>query len=355
MISSNPDQKFWIGKRVLVTGHTGFKGSWLTLWLSRLGANVFGIGLQPNTEPNLFNLAKIDLLCDSQFCDIRDRGSLVRSIKNISPEIVFHLAAQPLVRSAYREPVETFHTNVMGTVHVLEALRDIESTKAIVIATTDKVYRNNEWHWPYREDDALGGHDPYSASKAASELVIASYRDSFLAKQGAALASARAGNVIGGGDWSEDRLIPDTIRSWQSGEPIKLRRPGAIRPWQHVLDPLAGYIILAENIWSNAHLMGAYNFGPQTQDAASVKYVIELARKFYGSGAIHDEIDMEGPYEAGLLELEISRSKRILGFQPRIPLERAIDLTMDWYRSQHRGCDPRELCNRNIDYYEATT
>lgn len=353
MIIARPDNKFWAGKRVLVTGHTGFKGGWLTLWLNRLGADVFGIGLKPNTQPNLFELAKIGSACESHVSDIRDNDSVGAIIKNIKPEIVFHLAAQPLVRYGYREPVETFSTNVMGTVNVLEALRDIECTRAAVIATTDKVYRNNEWNWPYREDDALGGRDPYSASKAASELIIASYRESFMTEQGVALASARAGNVIGGGDWSEDRLIPDTIRAWQKGDPIVLRKPSAIRPWQHVLDPLAGYMILAEKIWNNANLGDAYNFGPQTQEAASVRYVIELARKYYGDVAICDEIEMEGLHEAGLLKLEISRSKQILGFQPRLPLERAIDLTMDWYRSQYRGSDAHELCNKNIDSYEA--
>ena len=354
MKTALPDTNFWQGKRVLVTGHTGFKGGWLTLWLHRLGAQVSSIGLQPNTDPNLFELARIDKLCDSHFCDIRNKEALLTLIRNVHPEVVFHLAAQPLVRHSYREPVETFSTNVMGTAHLLDALRGLECVKAAVIATTDKVYRNNEWHWPYREDDALGGHDPYSASKAASEVVIASYRESFLAQQGVAVASTRAGNVIGGGDWSADRLIPDAVRAWQKGEPIKVRRPNAIRPWQHVLEPLAGYIILAEQLWTNTGLAGAYNFGPSTQEAAPVSDVIELAREAYGSGAVYYGDGTEGPHEAGLLALEITKARQTLGFKPRLALADAIQLTMDWYQSQHNGFDPRELCDNDIASYEAS-
>jgi len=354
MKTALPDTNFWQGKRVLVTGHTGFKGGWLTLWLHRLGAQVSGIGLQPNTDPNLFQLARIDKLCDSYFCDIRNKEALLTLIRNMHPEVVFHLAAQPLVRHSYREPVETFSTNVMGTTHLLDALRGLECIKAAVIATTDKVYRNNEWHWPYREDDALGGHDPYSASKAASEVVIASYRESFLAQQGVAVASTRAGNVIGGGDWSADRLIPDAVRAWQKGEPIKVRRPNAIRPWQHVLEPLAGYIILAEQLWTNTGLAGAYNFGPSTQEAAPVSDVIELAREAYGSGTVNYGDGTEGPHEAGLLALEITKARQTLSFKPRLALADAIKLTMDWYQSQHSGFDPRELCDNDIASYEAS-
>ena len=318
-----------------------------------MGAQVSSIGLQPNTDPNLFELARIDKLCDSHFCDIRNKEALLTLIKNVRPEVVFHLAAQPLVRHSYREPVETFSTNVMGTAHLLDALRGLECVKAAVIATTDKVYRNNEWHWPYREDDALGGHDPYSASKAASEVVIASYRESFLAQQGVAVASTRAGNVIGGGDWSADRLIPDAIHAWQKGEPIKVRRPNAIRPWQHVLEPLAGYIILAEQLWTNTGLAGAYNFGPSTQEVAPVSDVIELAREAYGSGTVNYGDGTEGPHEAGLLALEITKARQTLGFKPRLALADAIKLTMDWYQSQHSGFDPRELCDNDIASYEA--
>ena len=347
------DRNFWQGKRVLVTGHTGFKGGWLTLWLQRLGAQVSGISLQPNTDPNLFGLARIDLLCDSHFCDIRNKEALSTCIRNAQPEVVFHLAAQPLVRHSYREPIETFNTNIMGTAHLLDALRSLECVKSVVMVTTDKVYRNNEWHWPYREDDTLGGHDPYSASKAASEVVIASYRDSFLAQQGVAVASARAGNVIGGGDWSADRLVPDAVRAWQKGEQIEVRRPNAIRPWQHVLEPLAGYIILAEHLWTNKDLAGAYNFGPLTHETAPVSDVIELAGEAYGSGAVYYGDGTEGPHEAGLLSLEITKARHTLGFEPRLALADAIKLTMNWYQSQHSGFSPRELCDNDIATYEA--
>ena len=255
---------FFRGKKVLLTGHTGFKGSWLVLWLHRLGARVAGVSLPPNTLPNLFSLVGIEDLCESHLCDIRDCAALNAVIRQIEPEIVFHLAAQPLVRASYLDPVETIATNVMGTAHVLDALRGLESTRVAVMVTTDKVYREKQPPRPYRENDALGGHDPYSASKAASEIVIGSYRSAFLAEQGVAIASARAGNVIGGGDWSADRLIPDAVRAWQKGQTLEVRRPDAIRPWQHVLEPLAGYLTLAEKIWRQPALAGAYNFGPES-------------------------------------------------------------------------------------------
>jgi CDP-glucose 4,6-dehydratase len=348
-----PNANFWQGKRVLVTGHTGFKGGWLTLWLHRLGAQVSGIGLQPNTDPNLFELVRIEALCDSHFCDIRNKDNLLKCIRNFRPEVVFHLAAQPLVRYSYREPIETFSTNVMGTAHLLDALRGLESVKVAVIATTDKVYRNNEWYWPYREGDELGGRDPYSSSKAASEIVIGSYRESFLARQGVAVASARAGNIIGGGDWSLDRLIPDAIRAWQEGKPIEIRRPNAIRPWQYVLEPLGGYLILAEKLWTNASLEGAYNFGPLSQDAASVRDMIEMARNSYGSCLVRYNEENQGPHEAGLLTLDIAKARQKLGFQPRLTLADSIQRTIDWYQSQSSGLNPHELCDNEIARYEA--
>ena len=349
-----PERNFWRDKRVLLTGHSGFKGGWLALWLHRLGAQVTGISLSPDTTSNLFDLAEIRELCDSHFCDIRNSEALAKLIRSAQPELVFHLAAQPLVRYSYREPVETFGTNVMGTAHVLEALRSLGSVKAAVIVTTDKVYRNNEWHWPYREADALGGHDPYSASKAASEIVIASYRDSFLAQQGVAVASARAGNVIGGGDWSADRLLPDAVQAWQKGESLDIRRPNAIRPWQHVLDPLAGYLVLAEQLWKNAGLAGAYNFGPPSEEVFTVRDVIELARTAYGKGAVQYGDGTEGPHEAGWLALEVAKARQTLGFQSRLSLAESIQRTMTWYRSQYSGSDARKLCENDIAYYEST-
>jgi CDP-glucose 4,6-dehydratase len=348
-----PAAQFWQGKRVLLTGHTGFKGSWLTIWLHRLGAKVTGVSLAPRTTPNLFTLAKLDSLCASHFCDIRDEAGLATIIHAAKPEIVLHLAAQPLVRASYRQPVETFATNVMGTAHLLNALRGMESVRVAVMVTTDKVYRNNEWHWPYREHDALGGHDPYSASKAASEIVIASFRDSFLAEQGIAVASARAGNVIGGGDWSEDRLIPDAVRAWQADQTLEIRRPQSIRPWQHVLEPLAGYLSLAEKLWTQPELAGAYNFGPHTHEAATVRDVVELARVAYRTGQVNYGDGSEGPHEAGWLALEIAKAKAALDISPQWNLAETVHRTMAWYRAQHEGSDALMLCQKEIAEYEA--
>ena len=345
--------RFLQGKRVLLTGHTGFKGSWLVLWLDRLGAKVTGISLPPNTMPNLFSLAGIEELCESHFCDIRDSAALDTLIKQTRPEIVFHLAAQPLVRTSYCEPVETFATNVMGTAHVLDALRGLDCTRVAVMVTTDKVYRNQEWPWPYREDDALGGHDPYSASKAASEIVIASYRDAFLAEQGVAVASARAGNVIGGGDWSQDRLIPDAVDAWQKGQTLEVRRPDAIRPWQHVLESLAGYLTLAEKLWQQPALAGAYNFGPETGQTATVRDVVEIARNSFGRGEVHYGNGSDGPHEATWLELEVAKSTHNLGVTSRWRLTESVEKTMSWYRAQSEGEEARALCETQIGEYES--
>lgn len=311
-----------------------------------------GISLPPNTSPNLFTLAAIGDLCDSHFADIRDHEAITQRIKRSRPEVIFHLAAQPLVRASYRAPVDTFSTNVMGTVHVLEALRDLDSARVAVMITTDKVYRNNEWPWPYREDDALGGHDPYSASKAASELVIASYRDAFLKQQGVAVASARAGNVIGGGDWSEDRLIPDAVRAWGTGRTLEIRRPDAVRPWQHVLDPLAGYLALAERLWEQPDSTGAFNFGPGTGEVATVKEVIEMARSAFGGGDVRYGACEAGPHEAGWLALEVAKSRLMLGVESRWKLSESIAHTMAWYRSQNEGAEARALCEAQISAYE---
>jgi CDP-glucose 4,6-dehydratase len=352
--SASPCLGFWSGKRVLLTGHSGFKGSWLALWLHRLGAEVTGISLPPSTMPNLFTLAAIETICHSQYCDIRDATALAALINSARPEIVFHLAAQPLVRASYREPLTTFATNVMGTAHVLDALRRLDSVRVAVMVTTDKVYRNNEWPWPYREDDALGGHDPYSASKAASEVIIASYRDAFLNAQGVAVASARAGNVIGGGDWSEDRLIPDAVRAWQAKQPLEIRRPQAIRPWQHILEPLTGYLALAQRLWEQPSLAGAYNFGPETSEAASVREVVELARAAYGNGEVSYGGGGEGPHEAGWLALEVAKARESLGIKPKWPLAVAVNCTMAWYRTLYEGGDARALCQTEIAAYEAS-
>jgi len=343
---------FWHGKRVLLTGHTGFKGGWLTLWLKKLGAEVTGIALPPNTTPSLFELAHVADGINGHFCDIRDGVALAAIVDAARPEIVFHLAAQPLVRAGYREPLATFASNVMGTVHLLDALRGLDSVRVAVMVTTDKVYRNNEWPYPYREDDALDGHDPYSASKAASEIVIASYRNAFLAEQGVAVASARAGNVIGGGDWSDDRLIPDAVRAWQAGYPLNIRRPQAIRPWQHVLEPLAGYLTLAQKLVNQPSLAGAYNFGPQPHEAATVREVVETAHKAYGSGDVYYGDGTAGPHEAGCLTLETAKARVALGITPRWGLNETVKRTMTWYLAQHQGEDARALCEAEITAYE---
>lgn len=358
MNNTHPNINFWRGKRVLITGHTGFKGSWLAIWLHRLGAKLIGISLQPGGNPNLFDLAKVHQLCSSHICDIRDYQKLSRLIKKAKPEIVFHMAAQPLVRQSYRLPLETFNTNLMGTAHVLDALRGIEGVLSVVMITTDKVYRNNEWNWAYREDDILGGHDPYSASKAASELIISSYRDSFLNEQGIPVASARAGNVIGGGDWSTDRLIPDAVRAWQSGEPLRIRSPNAIRPWQHVLEPLAGYLALAAAMaegkkLNKKEICSSFNFGPDTNSAATVRETITLAQTKYGSGVVHFEDNNGGPYEAGILTLDVAKARALLGIGPRWSLAETVRRTMEWYRDHYHGADAYALCEAEIDDYEA--
>lgn len=350
--AGRPDRSFWQGRRVVLTGHTGFKGAWLALWLHRLGARVTGISLAPATEPNLFTLAGLDQIVASHFCDIRDASGVALRLKTAEPEVVFHLAAQPLVRESYARPVETFATNIMGTAHVLDALRGMPGVRVAVMVTTDKVYRNLEHAYPYREDDALGGHDPYSASKAACELVVASYRDAFLAQQGIAVATARAGNVIGGGDWSADRLLPDAMRAWEAGVPLSVRRPEAIRPWQHVLDPLAGYLALAEHLWREPGLAGPWNFGPPTHEAATVRSVVELARSVWGSGAVAYGDGREGPHEAGWLALEIAKARIGLGTGAKWSLDEAVTRTVRWYRQQRQGSDARALCLAEIEAHE---
>lgn len=346
-----PNATFWSGKRVLLTGHTGFKGGWAAYWLQRMGAEVTGVALPPETEPNLFGLIQLEDRIRSEICDIRDAEKLAAIARDTAPDIVLHLAAQPLVRAGYARPLETFATNVQGTANLLDALRGQSATRVVVAITTDKVYHNREWAYPYREDDRLGGHDPYSASKAAAELIVSSYRDSFLRDAGIRVATARAGNVIGGGDWSQDRLIPDAVRAWQTGETLAIRRPDATRPWQHVLEPVAAYLVLAETMWNSETLPTAFNFGPRADASATVRSVIEIARKAYGGGDVAYADKVEGPHEAGALALDVSRARAELGIVPRWDLEESVTRTMAWYQRQGSGASGAQLCDADIDSF----
>ena len=344
-----PSPAFWRGRRVLLTGHSGFKGAWLALWLTRMGAEVSALALAPSSAPNLYELIGADIKHKSQFADIRDFAAVKQAVDQCQPEIVMHLAAQALVRASYRDPLITFATNVMGTANLLEALRGVSSVKLALLVTTDKVYRNREQLAPYPETAELGGHDPYSASKAASELVIASYRAAFLAEQGVTIAVARAGNVIGGGDWAEDRLLPDAIRVWQRGEVLQVRRPDAVRPWQHVLEPLSAYLCLAQYAYAHPEAGVAWNFGPT--DAASVREVVQIARAGFGRGEIDFASEISGPHEAALLALDVARAQRELGIFSRWDLNTSVLRSVQWYRSYYDGANARDLCLHDIDAY----
>jgi CDP-glucose 4,6-dehydratase len=347
-----PSVSFWRGKRVLLTGHSGFKGAWLALWLQRLGAQVTGLSLAPISQPNLPALLGDGFWQANDVCDVRDAQAVKDRLLAARPDIVLHLAAQALVRASYADPLATFAANVMGTAHVLEAVRWAPTVRVVVAVTTDKVYRNPESSVPFREDDPLGGHDPYSASKAASEIVIDSYRQSFLIANNVAIARARAGNVIGGGDWSADRLIPDAIRAWGEGRSLEIRRPLAVRPWQHVLEPISAYLRLAEALWDQPALADAYNFGPEATDAATVRVVIEQARAAFGRGDVVWGDGADGLHEAGLLTLDISKARQVLGIRPRWALGEAIERTMFWYRALAEGQSARALCLADIAAFE---
>jgi CDP-glucose 4,6-dehydratase len=346
-----PNASFWSGKRVLLTGHTGFKGAWLAQWLLSMGAKVTAIALEPNTEPNVFTLAKVSKHLASHMVDICDAQKIATIVQQVKPEIVLHLAAQALVRESYNDPLRTFSVNVMGTANVLDALRSCDSVRSIVVVTTDKVYANQEWQWPYRETDRLGGHDPYSASKAGTEIVVASYRASFFTAKNVTLATARAGNVIGGGDWSADRIIPDAVRAWSANETLQVRRPQAVRPWQHVIEPLCAYLVLAERAWNDQTLAKAWNFGPKTHEAATVREVVGMAQTAFGRGQVQWGDGKNGPHEAGLLMLDTSLAKSELAVQSVFPLSDAIGLTMRWYRDLQAGTSAADLCQRDIAHF----
>ena len=349
----------WQGRRVFLTGHTGFKGGWLALWLAKMGATVRGYSLDPCTEPNLFTDARIGSVVEDVRGDIRNAGKLEASMREFRPEVVFHLAAQPLVRYSYEDPIGTFETNVIGTARVLDAVRRTPSIRAVVSVTTDKCYENKEWVWPYRETDPLGGYDPYSSSKACAEIVSAAFRQSYfpvgeLDRHGVAVATARAGNVIGGGDWSNDRLLPDLVRGFLSGKPVLIRRPHAIRPWQHVLEPLHGYLRLAEHLLKHdAKYATAYNFGPTEDDAKPVSWIAERMTGFWGDGASWVLDETLSPHEAGYLKLDAAKARADLGWAPKMHLDGALDMLVSWYRAWQGKMDMHEFTLQQIEHYEA--
>lgn len=348
----------WQGRRVFLTGHTGFKGSWLALWLARRGAHVCGYALDPCTEPNMFELACVARRVEDIRGDIRDYSALEAAMVRFAPEVVFHLAAQPIVRRGYADPVGTYSTNVMGTVHLLEAARKTPTLGAVVCVTTDKCYQNQDWVWPYRESDALGGHDPYASSKACSELVSAAYRSSFFSapagnQHGVALGTARAGNVIGGGDWAEDRLIPDLVRGFCSGKPVLIRRPTAIRPWQHVLEPLHGYLLLAEKLLAgDQRYRSSYNFGPSDGEIWPVERIATKLADLWGNGASWTRDSSQNAHEDHQLRLDASKARIELGWRPRLGIETALDWTIAWYRAWQGGESMIEVTDKQISDYE---
>jgi CDP-glucose 4,6-dehydratase len=356
--------QFWKGRPVLVTGHTGFKGSWLSLWLQRLGAEVTGYGLPAPSEPSLFAASGAAHGMRSIVGDVRDLAALRAAFTEYRPEVVIHLAAQSLVRTSYESPIDTYSTNVMGTVNLLEAVRLTPGVRAVVAVTSDKCYENREWLWGYRETEPLGGHDPYSSSKACAEIAAAAYSGSYFpaaehARHGVAVATARAGNVIGGGDWAADRLLPDIVRALTAGKPIVIRNPGAVRPWQHVLEPLRGYLELAEAlIEKGPDFSGAWNFGPADADARPVSWIVERAVRAWGSGDVQQVDGTHGPHEAHALRLDCSKARALLGWVPVLGLRETVDAVMGWYRAYYRcsegGHAPaRSLVEQEIEQYEA--
>ena len=345
------NSEFWKGKKVFLTGHTGFKGSWFSIWLNTKGDVVKGNGLKPATKPKKFTIAVIEGLVESDINDIRDYSALCSSILKFSPDIVFHMAAQPLVRASYEKPLETYETNVMGTANLLEAVRQCSSVKAVVNITTDKCYENNEWVWGYKETDPMGGRDPYSGSKGCSELVTASYRESFLKDANIGVATARAGNVIGGGDWAEDRLIPDILRSFDASKPVIIRNPNATRPWQHVLEPLSGYLSLAEQLFKNpGEFSEGWNFGPHDHDVRPVDWILDQMTNLWpGASWALDQDD--NPHEATLLKLDMSKASAILGWTPTWRLDTTLAKIIGWHKHWIEGADMRVECINEINEF----
>lgn len=351
------DTNFWQDRKVLITGHTGFKGSWLALWLKKMGSKIVGVSLDPPTTPNLYEQANIASGIVSLRADIRDLEELKVLFQEHQPEVVFHLAAQPLVRHSYNNPVETYQTNVMGTLNVLESIRAINSVRSAVMVTTDKCYENKEWVWGYRENEAMGGHDPYSSSKGCAELLISSYRHSYFTKEvqnkkNTAIASVRAGNVIGGGDWAEDRLIPDIIRAFQQGKSVQIRNPNSIRPWQYVLDPIAGYIGLAEKLYIEGNQYAeAWNFGPLDDDVQTVKWIVDkMSSNWHGNAKWVVDNDVH-PHEANYLKLDCSKSRANLSWVPKWNLETALVKIIEWHKAEQQGADLEKISLSQIETY----
>jgi CDP-glucose 4,6-dehydratase len=345
---------FWRGKRVLLTGHTGFKGGWLSLWLQTMGAELWGFGLAPLTQPSLFEEARVAAGMSSVIGDLRDFAAVHAAVDAARPEIIIHMAAQPLVRYSYHAPVETYAVNVMGTVHLLEAVRQVGGVRAIVNVTTDKCYENREWLWGYREDEAMGGHDPYSSSKGCAELVTSAYRRSFFAGNGVSLGSGRAGNVIGGGDWAADRLVPDVLRAFEQSVAVTIRNPLSTRPWQHVLEPLSGYLVLAERLYTDGDTYAeGWNFGPRDEDARSVSWIVEQMIAEWGPGASWSRDNaISQPHEANMLKLDISKACGRLGWEPRWNLGEALRRSVRWHQAWLSRKNMRTYSLAEIEQYQ---
>ncbi|WP_245596045.1 CDP-glucose 4,6-dehydratase [Paenibacillus taiwanensis] len=356
-----PNNYFWSKKKVLLTGHTGFKGSWLSLWLQALGAEVTGYALQPAGEPNLFSLCGLDRTIRSVTADIRDRETLLQTIKDTQPEVIIHMAAQPLVRYSYLNPVATYEVNVLGTANLFDAVRTAlvegASIKAVLNVTTDKCYENQEWTWGYREIDRLGGYDPYSSSKACAELVTSSFRNSYFhvndyASHGLSIATARAGNVIGGGDWSQDRIIPDCMRALLSGSKLTIRNPSATRPWQHVLEPLRGYLLLAQKmVECGAEFGEAWNFGPNEDGIKSVKWLVKAIGKLWGDHHFYELAEGDSLHEAVNLSLDSAKARRFLGWQPVWGVEQALEKTVEWFQAYYKQADMKAVCMKELEAF----
>ena len=359
-LAGSVDRAFWKAKRVLVTGHTGFKGSWLGTWLVDMGSSVVGYALEPPTEPSMFEVLSLRGLLEHHDGDVRDADALAGVLHRAAPEVVFHLAAQPLVREAHRDPVGTYATNIMGTVHLLQAVRQCPSVRVVVIVTTDKVYENREWLWGYREVDALGGHEPYSSSKASAELVVAAWRSTYFdpkaPSQTVTVATARAGNVVGGGDWASDRLVPDAVRAFSVGRPVQLRNPLSTRPWQHVLEPLGGYLLLAQRCWHETRFGQAFNFGPPPEDEVSVGEVIERLTRHWGDAARWEDVSSEqsgAPRESGRLQLDWSKAHTLLGWRPRTDLDWCLEQTARWYQQHSNGSGAEQMRALTLEQVQA--